>query len=57
MEMECETCWYNEYDEEMDEYYCMQIVDEDVYARLVQNPKQRCPYWRDGNEYTVARKQ
>ncbi len=55
--MECETCWYNEYDEEADEYYCMQIVDEDVYAHLLQNPKQHCPYWRDGNEYTVARKQ
>ena len=55
--MDCENCWYNEYDEEFDEYYCTRMLDEDQYARILQHPNQRCPYWRDGNEYTVARKQ
>ena len=28
---ECESCWYYDYDEEYDEYYCMQDLDEDEY--------------------------
>ena len=24
---ECETCWYYDYDEEYDEYYCMMELD------------------------------
>ena len=27
--MECDTCWYYDYDEEYDEYYCMMDLDED----------------------------
>ena len=26
---DCETCWYYDYDEEFDEYYCMMDLDED----------------------------
>jgi len=55
--MDCENCWYYDYDEEYDDYYCMQEIDEDLYARLIQNPNMRCPYWKDGNEYSVARRQ
>ena len=25
----CDTCWYYDYDEEFDEYYCMMDLDED----------------------------
>ena len=28
---QCETCWYYDYDEEYDEYYCMMDLDEDEF--------------------------
>ena len=31
---ECETCWYYDYDEEYDEYYCMMDLDEDEVYRI-----------------------
>ena len=38
---ECETCWYYDYDEEYDEYYCMMDLDEDeVYRRATTTPLQ-----------------
>ena len=37
---ECETCWYYDYDEEFDEYYCMMDLDEDEVYRLYTNPKE-----------------
>lgn len=54
---DCENCWYYDYDEEYDEYLCNQYLDEDEIARILQDPKKRCPYYRPGDEYTVARKQ
>ena len=54
---DCENCWYYDYDEEDDEYACRQYLDEDEVARILQNPQLRCPYFRGGDEYTVARKQ
>ena len=26
---ECDSCWYYDYDEEYEEYYCMMDLDED----------------------------
>ena len=26
---DCESCWYYDYDEEFDEYFCMMDLDED----------------------------
>ena len=43
---ECETCWYYDYDEEYDEYYCMQDLDEDEYYRIMTSKSQHCPYYR-----------
>ena len=31
---QCDTCWYYDYDEEYDEYYCMMDLDEDEYYRV-----------------------
>ena len=31
---ECDTCWYFDYDEEYDEYYCMMDLDEDEVYRI-----------------------
>lgn len=55
--MDCENCWYYDYDEELDEYHCFQYLDEDELARLLQNSKLRCPYFRGGDEYSVAKRQ
>ncbi len=54
---ECESCWYYDYDEEFDEYYCMMDLDEDEFYRAFSAPNGRCPYYRQGDDYTLARKQ
>ena len=60
MERSCETCWYNEYDEEMDSYICLMDLDEDEWYNYCMRGKNRGPFYRpggDGNEYVLARKQ
>jgi hypothetical protein len=54
---ECESCWYYDYDEEYDEYYCMQDLDEDEFYRIMTSQSQHCPYYRQGGDYYLARKQ
>ena len=54
---QCDTCWYFDYDEEYDEYYCMQDLDEDEYVRIMTSKDQHCPYYRQGDDYYLARKQ
>lgn len=54
---ECDTCWYFDYDEEQDEYYCMMDLDEDEVYRISQSPSQHCPFYRQGDDYTLARRQ
>ena len=54
---ECDTCWYYDYDEEYDEYFCMMDLDEDEVYRFFVTPKSRCPYYRQGDDYTLARRQ
>ena len=56
-QVSCETCANYIYDEEFDEYYCQMNLDEDEYARLLQHSRAHCPYYRDGDEYRIARKQ
>ncbi len=55
--MDCESCVFYDYDDEFDEYYCSVDMDEDDYARLMQDPQKACPFWRDGDEYKVVRHQ
>ena len=57
MERECDTCWYYDYDEEFDEYYCMMDLDEDEVYRFLISDRSRCPYYRQGDDYTLARRQ
>ncbi len=54
---QCDTCWYYDYDEEYDEYYCMMDLDEDEVCRILFSPGGRCPYYRQGDDYTLARRQ
>ena len=53
----CDTCWYFDYDEEYDEYYCMMDLDEDEVYRIFASKQSRCPYYRQGDDYTLARRQ
>ncbi len=57
MGSECDTCWYYDYDEEFDEYVCIMDLDEDEMYRLLTSGKSHCPYYRQGDDYTLARKQ
>ena len=43
---DCERDLDDEYDEDEDEYY-----------RVVTSPSGRCPFYRQGDDYTLARKQ
>ena len=54
---QCDGCWYYDYDEEFDEYYCMMDLDEDEVYRIISSPNQHCPYYRQGDDYTLARRQ
>ncbi len=54
---ECETCWNYDYDEENDEYYCLMELDEDEFARIFAARQIRCPYYRQGDDYSLARRQ
>ena len=54
---QCDTCWYYDYDEEYDEYYCMMDLDEDEVYHIFVSQSQRCPFYRQGDDYTLARRQ
>ena len=49
----CSSCAYYIYDEEYDEYVCDAAMD----VRLRMEPHYSCPYYRNGDEYRVVRKQ
>ena len=54
--MECENCYYYDYDEEFDCYTCLMQIDQDDMARVMEHHT-RCPYFRQGDDYYLARKQ
>ena len=53
---ECETCWYYDYDEEYDEYYCSVNLDEDEMYRFLKGQFRDCPYYQFGDEYQIVKK-
>lgn len=55
--MQCDSCAYLEYDEEYDEYCCSVDIDEDELYRISQDKSGYCPYYRNGDEYSIVRKQ
>ena len=55
--MQCENCVYYIYDEDYEEYICTMDMDEDEYAHLMSDERYSCPYYRNGDEYAVVRKQ
>ena len=53
----CSSCAYLIYDEDYEEYICDCQMDEDDYSRILQGGYKSCPYYRNGDEYRVVRKQ
>ncbi len=53
----CESCTYYIYDEDYESYVCDKNMDEDEYIRLMTDSHYQCPFYRNGDEYAVARKQ
>lgn len=54
---QCDTCAFLQYDEETESYICDMDMDEDDYERLCADARSDCPYWQNGDEYAVVRKQ
>ena len=57
MDTLCSSCAYLIYDEDFEEYICDCQMDEDDYYRIHEETRKGCPYYRNGDEYRVARKQ
>lgn len=57
METECENCWYYNYDEEEDEYYCSMELDEDEMYRIRTDRRSRCPFFRQADDYYLPHRQ
>lgn len=57
MEFSCDTCAYYYYDEDYGDYLCDIDMDEDEYARFLADRHVQCPYYRNGDEYAVVRRQ
>ena len=54
---QCDTCWWYDYDEEFDCWFCMMELDEDDVYRIQTSRSGLCPYYRQGDDYTLARRQ
>lgn len=53
----CETCAFYVFDDEYGAYLCDMNMDEDDYVRIMSDQYYQCPYYRNGDEYAVVRKQ
>ena len=53
----CESCTYYIYDEDYESYVCDKNMDEDEDIRLMTDRHFQCPFYRNGDEYAVVRKQ
>ena len=53
----CESCTYYIYDEDYESYVCDKNMDEDEEIRLMTDRLFQCPFYRNGDEYAVVRKQ
>ncbi|MGI6117185.1 MAG: DUF6472 family protein [Bilifractor sp.] len=53
----CETCACFIYDDDYEGYVCDIDMDEDDFARMMSDTHSGCPYYRNGDEYAVVRKQ
>ena len=54
---ECDTCGNLIYDDEAEEYICDINMDEDDLVRFLSDRHSNCPYYQNGDEYRIVRKQ
>lgn len=57
MKSNCEYCAFYVYDEDYDCYVCDQNLDEDDMQRFRSREAAACPFFRDGDEYRMVKKQ
>ncbi len=53
----CDTCQYYFYDDDYECYVCDMDLDEDEMAHFMLDSHFDCPFYRNGDEYRIARKQ
>lgn len=53
----CEACGNYVYDEDFEYYVCDANLDEDEMAAFLGNRYFECPYYVNGDEYRIVRKQ
>ena len=53
---ECDTCGNLIYDDEAEEYIC-DINMEDDLVRFLSDRHSNCPFYQNGDEYRIVRKQ
>lgn len=53
----CDYCAYYAYDEDYECYMCDVNMDEDEVYRFMTDSHYSCPYYKNGDEYRVVRKQ
>ena len=53
----CENCAFYAWDEDYECYICEMDLDEDEMVRFLHDTYYDCPYYRNGDEYAVVRKQ
>ena len=53
----CDTCANYVYDEEYEYYVCEADLDEDEMAAFLLSHEFQCPYYQNGDEYRIVRKQ
>ena len=55
--IKCEECAYYIYNEDYECYACQINLDEDEMLHFLQGNFSDCPYYRDGDDYAVVRRQ
>ena len=53
----CDICMNYYFDDEYQMYMCAVDMDEDEVCRLQGDSQYKCPYFRQGDDYTIVRKQ
>ncbi len=53
----CEQCANYVFDEEDEQYVCDVHLDEDEMVMLLTSHYKKCPYYQNGDDYLIVRKQ
>ena len=57
MQGSCQECANLVYEEETEEWVCDVDMDEDDLVRYLTSPNASCPYYQNGDEYQIVKKQ